>query len=1095
MVLIVPEQFSFESEREMLSLLEAKDMQRLEILSFSRLAETVLEAYGKNNKRFIDDGARAVLMSIAVESVSQNLNIYKSAIHRENVINEFLQTSTELKQSGVKPKTLSLISDQLKESALKKKTHELSLILSAYDTFVDEKYFDDRNALMELCELLKDKPVFKDRMVFIDAFRGFTVQEKLVIEEILKQAKAVYITMCTDTIKDETDGFHVFSHTIRTVNELWEIAKRNNIPVIKPAYLSGPAKYNNFPPKIKRYNAPALEALEKSIYTNNPRNYVMQANEIMVCAADNYIQECDFVALTAKKLIREKGYRCRDIAVIERSPGNFRSSIVAAFKKYELPVFEDNKAKVDLEPLMQLVLCALDIIANGFSTELVIHYLKTGLAGLSIEETAFVENYVLMWQINGNGWKKEWNSHPEGYGQEFFEKDYKILERLNKLRDKIVSPLIELKGNISDKKGEQAARAVYEFLLKLNANEQLKNLAIELEQKGYLELSLTCERIWDLLMESLDVLAETIGEQTISLSRFFELFKLLIMNRELGNIPQGLDVITIGSADRIRITAPKVVFIVGANEGIFPANFSSGIIFTDDERRLLNKLGLELTSVSDYKAAEERFIAYNALSLATDKLFVSYSLADFTGNALVPSEIVTMIMKGFPNCGFVDYSEVSSIELIESKESAFEQTALKWKENSSYAASLRSFFEKAEKYKGRLETLKRVAENSKIKFQNPEISKSFFGNKISLSASRIETYYRCPFQYFCKYGLYAKPRKTAEFDYAQSGLAVHYVLEVLLTKYTNNDLVAFSIEQRKKEVKELLNKYANEFLGGFENMPKRLLYMLKKQEEIINFLLERLINEFSLSEFITKDVELSIGIDGDIAPYVIKLPDNSKLMISGKVDRVDVMEADDRVFVRVVDYKTGSKQFKLSHVFEGLNMQMLVYLICIWNNAKERYGEVTPAGVLYFPARTGSANLPRNATEQEIEKAKIKNGKMSGIVLNLPNVICGMEKDGKGLFLPASIAKDGTLKGSLISLEQLSVLRKKIDELLLDMANSLRQGKIPALPVSGSDYKDICEYCDYSAVCGHESAGEYRYIKNYKQEEALSFLEAVKENG
>jgi ATP-dependent helicase/nuclease subunit B len=352
----------------------------------------------------------------------------------------------------------------------------------------------------------------------------------------------------------------------------------------------------------------------------------------------------------------------------------------------------------------------------------------------------------------------------------------------------------------------------------------------------------------------------------------------------------------------------------------------------------------------------------------------------------------------------------------------------------------------------------------------------------------VESFSKCAFAYYCKYGLRAQPRGVAELDPMQKGTILHLVLQKLLEKYPGKMLLKLTREQRLAEIHAIMDEYLEERMGGRQEKPKRFEYLYNRLADIMDEVAARLAKEFETGSFEPVAFELKIDSDGAVKPYEIMLENGGTLKINGSIDRVDKMEKDSKSYIRVVDYKSSGKAFSLAEVLEGINMQMLIYLFALWQNGAPLYGDIVPAGVLYMAANAPTANLDRNAADFEIEREKLKKSKMNGMLLKNLDVILGMEEDGEGIFIPAKI-KNGELEGTLITLEQMAKLKIKADEILAKMAKALQSGDIPALPAIDAGYKSACDYCDYLSVCGRESGMPARIIPKLKHEEALALID------
>ena len=794
------------------------------------------------------------------------------------------------------------------------------------------------------------------------------------------------------------------------------------------------------------------------------------------------------MARTAKRLIREEGLRCRDMAIIARDADAYREEMTAALRRYGVPAFEDSRQPIDSQPLIAFVRAGMEA-AQSFGTEPVLRYLKTGLTDFALEEISELENYMIEWNISGSRLLSAFTQHPEGYGNVFQEQDRQKLACLNGLRERATQPLVHLRDACQGVDGAQIAHAAYAFLEETNAAKHLRAFAQSLSSAGEEALALEQGRIWDLLMALLSQCAIALEGHPMPLSRFAQLFDAVLSSQEIGTIPQGLDEIPLGSADRMRASSPRIVFLLGANEGEFPRTPASSGVFSDAERRRLIELGLEMTDPYDQQAVEERLLAYQSLSAARERLYVCHTRSNGEGGSQTGSVIVSELNRLFPHCIRFDADEEDALARVEGESPAFLLTASRWGKSDPLSAALKRYFASRPDYAGRLAGVGRAACHTPARFENPENSRRLFGDQLYLSASRVEVYHKCRFQYFCRYGLNARPRKIAKLDPLSSGTVVHDVLERLLREHSPRALHEMGPKKRAEEIEALLLSYLEEKMGGAQEKPKRFSYQFARLSVVLEEVVGRLCAEFLHSSFEPIDFELRIDKDGLVAPYSLPLPDGGTLQIKGSIDRVDRMERDGKAYLRVVDYKSGGKEFLLSDVLNGLNMQMLIYLMCLWQNGAQRYGEVVPAGILYMPVKSTPATLGRNATQAEIDKARAKACRMSGMVLDHSLVIDGMEDDGKGIFIPVRREKDGGVKGTLINLTQLSRLQKKMDGILTEMGESLHRGEIGAVPSFGAGYDRVCDWCDYKSVCGYEPGAPVRPIEKLTHAQSLERLE------
>ena len=1102
LLLLVPEQFSFESERALLERLGPRLSGSVQVLSFTRLAEQVFREVGGMAGRRMDDPTRALLMSRALELAADHLTLYQKPAGDPETVETMLAMITELKQCGVTPRRLEETAGTLPEGTLRRKTEELSLILGAYEAVtagvtgaaetsgaseqedaagdvpeetpdkLSAAYIDPLDDLAALAERLPDSRIADGAMVFVDSFKGFTAQELAVLRCLLRQAEQVAVTLCADSVEDTAGGFGLFSPVIRTAARLRDMAREDGVPVAHVITLT----------ENRRAASDALRAAEAGCFAPRPTVCEAETEAVTVAACADIYAECDFVARSIRRRLRENGGRCRDFAVVARNLDDYRGVLDAAMEKQGLPLLMDERADILTEPLPALVLAALDAAAGGFRTDDLLCLMKTGLAGFSTHSAALVENYVLMWRIDGRRWREEWTGHPDGLSVMADDASDSRLAYLNLLRRRLMKPLERLRAALMapGANGETDVRAVYRYLIDVRADTLTRLRVARLERENEPDLADRMDRLWDTMMELLDRLCAAFRREKLTPARFVGLLRLSAGLTDLGSVPQSMDAVQVGQADRIRFAAPKMVYILGANEGVFPAYPAAQGLLSDGERKELIALGLPLADASDVRTAEERFFAYAAVAAPSERLTVSYVRGNAAGESLAPSALPDTLRRVLPRCRFL--SDAGGGDEPESERDAFECAALHWKQPTPRAQALREVFAARPEYARRLEALDRAADRSPAAFQDPAAARRFFGNDLRLSASRVEQYHRCRFSYFCKYGLKAEPRRPADLDALAFGTLTHYVMETVLPRYTQEGFAGIRRERAFADAAAAVREYAEETMGGLADKTSRFAALLDRLSRVAGALLWQVVRELRQSRFVPVDYELSVGLPAEdgvpsVPPVTLTLPDGSTVRVLGQIDRVDVYRAENgESYVRVVDYKTGSKEFRLSDVVEGINVQMLIYIFSLWQNGGERYGRVTPAGVLYLPAKLPVIAASRDADAESVEREQTKALRMNGLLLDDPEIVRAMEHDAAGLFIPARLTGKGELaKGaSVASLEQFGKLKKKIESLLTDMAETLRGGDVAAFPLAGET--DACAWCDYRAVCGHEPDDPVRFL-------------------
>lgn len=1057
--LIVPEQSSFDRDRDFLFEYGEKLRNLLTVTSFTHLSRDVLEEYGFSVKPQADEAVKNVLMSLAVEECDGETDMYSKSASKNSSVAKLLAGYGEIRAAGLSTEELFSVSSLLSDGTLKQKTKELALIFSTYEALLSERFSDSADNIAAMTRFLEKNNVFENAYLFFDDFRGFTGAQIKLIEVISSQAKEIYVSVLSqDSVNAYGSG--ASEHAVANCRKIRAAVAKNSIQCRE-------IKIESVHPNE------TLNVLNGSLFCIEKDVYDKECDCVSVIKADNKYDECDIVALEIKKLLQD-GYRCEDIYVCERG-SKYMKPLAAAMKKYGIPVFEDKRVLLSEYPLVRMIVSAVFTASHSFDSEQVFSYLKTGITGITDEECAMLENYVYIWQIDKNAWLKPFTAHPDGLGEAENESSVERLQKLEELRKNAIEPLLELKKRLSDADGGKSCKAVYEFLTDISAAENFKKYATSLYDADNEAAAMECARVWDYVMQALDALYETVEKRQMTPQRFYELLKITLTSGDIGRIPAGIDEIVIGEAVRTRHLEPKVVFVLGCNEGIFPRPPVSSGIFTTAQKRLLGNTGFSLEGVPENLYAEERMAAYSVLSNASDKLFVSYCVNLSDGSMGTPSEIISEILQIVPKCRMISSENISPLERIGSDESAFEQCAEHFSDNTVFSESLKRYIEQS-KFASSFSVLSKASKNVRAEIQDRDVATQLFGKDMNISPSKSEMFYTCAFKYFCRYGLNVKKLTVADYDARVNGLLIHYLLEQMLRLHTNKELTLMSQESVIKEVDVLTETFINEYMGGREDKSVLMNRSLDKVKETALGILSRLKSEFSESDFETVDVELGIGEKREIPPYKIMLSDSGSITIGGQVDRVDIMKTEATNYFRIVDYKTGGKEFKDQDVRNGLNMQMLIYLMCIWSGGKERYGDLTPAGILYLPAHMHGEMLGRHANEEKIIQQRYKNGRMNGLVLDDEKVLNGMENGCQGKYLNASIGLDGKKEGKFKSLDEFHSLHIVIDKLLRLMGDELHSGNIAAYPIEKYSTYSPCKYCDYKDICRREEDSE---VKEY----------------
>ncbi len=1049
-IILVPDQSSFETEKSFLNLLGAQKTRMLKVFGFSRLCRYVFEKTGNIPQNVIDSGTRSVLMNITLEQLTEKLTLFSSRNTRA-VAEVMLQTLTECKKNSVTSDMLRQGAEKISGETLKTKLYETALILDTYDAVVSQSYIDPLDDLNRLTDILAENNIFEDYILYIDSFSGFTAQQLKVLRQFFSQCAEVCISL---TLNPLARNEEVFETSYKTMRLLSELAKRDGIEIKKPVELTESHRFSNA----------ELALLESGVYRTDFEVSEKNPENIAVCVASDFYSECEYAAQQIKRLIAEKGYLYSDIAVITHDTEPYSGILNVIFDKYEIPYFMDVKKDIEVRPVIRLALAIFRIALNNFEREDVISALKTGLLPFSPDDVSTFENYTYVWNINGLAFKEEFSNNPDGFSETLSENDKIKLTAAENIRSRLINPLIKFKEDCRGKNGEEITLLFYNLLINLEVPDCLDQMygKLESEEKG---LGAEQIRIWNLLMETLDKMVAVCGKMPLTLKRYSELLSIQLSELQLSEIPRTLDSVIVTTAQRVRLSDRRVSFLIGCIDGSFPSVPHASGVFSGYELKILSNNDISISEDFSDLASLETFMAYSCIASAADRLYITYPLADLLGNQFTQSSIVDEVCKILPNISAESAPDEYSVEnAMLAIQPAFDAYAADLKKTFPRLSVLRDIFAADERYSEKLLSLERAAENLPFRIESSKNTHALFGENLRISASQIEKFNLCRFSYFCSYGLRIRERRRAEINPMEYGTLVHFVLEQFFRKFTKIEYSVMTDKQISDFVESALNSYTENYFGGASALSGSFMYRLKVVNQNLCMLLSHVITEISSSDFDVADCELNIG--NDIPAYTIKLPTGESIAVCGSIDRVDIMENGGIKYLRVVDYKTGAKKFKLSDILYGLNLQMLLYLYSVQLNGEQRFGSVIPAGILYMPATTPVISADRSFDENKINSELDKALKMNGLLLNDVSVIKGMDKSEKGRYIPVKIKLDTPQsERSLATLEQFGKIFSKLDRLVADMGRELYSGNIEASPAKGAH--DACEYCPYDSVCAY----------------------------
>lgn len=1039
--LLVPDREAVAAESRAAELSGAGNV---DVITFGRLCNYVFRKYGGLCADYIGSGAKKLVMRNVLRALSPALKEYGEA-SGFGMIEKLTAARSTLYQDKISPAELDRASGFFDEhSPIRTKTSDLAVIFAAFDAEIAAKWEDPDGILSKAAALLRGGGFFAGSTVFIDSFTSFSAQQYDILEPMMTGADDVYITL--SYLPDDADGASsgILSDTDR---RLRRTAQRAGTPV-RGIFLRS----------AKRYRSAELAFLSENIAGTGRARAVWQDEpaHIRLVRAANAFAESEAAALDICRLIRG-GVRYREISVIVRDTAQAEGVVDAVFRKYGIPCFLSSRKEISEKPLVKLIFSVFAILERGFRGEDVVAYVKTGLAGVTPDEVSLFENYIQKWNIRGRMFTGDdpWNMNPHGYGTSLSASDEEELAMLADIRGRVISPL---KAFAAAQRTlhtvRERAALLFDFLSGLGVPETLSARAEAETERGDTAAASETVQLWNVFCGALDQLVVTSGETEAQTAEFSQMLSVILSETDIGRIPTSVDEVTVSSASETVPGRPKYVYLLNANEGVFPQRVGEDGLFSEYEKAQLREQGVELTDRTERRVSEELFYFYRAAALPSERLYISYSHYGLSGSEQRESGGVKRICALFPALAAVDFELSKKSDLIESRSASFEH-ALSFPGNLGRA--LREYYEADPVYAEKLKYAKTPLSAANCRL-SPESADALFGGRLSTSYTRLEKYIKCNFSYFCEYELRLRDNLPASFGAVDIGSFMHGILEKTVEWIAANDGGELSEEIRKIAEAYIMSVFHKEPSALPERFRHLFGYLCRSAELFAG----RLKAEFEASAFRPCDFELTVGQGGESVLPMKLAGDGISVELRGKIDRVDAYEdGEGRLYLRVVDYKTGEKTFDIRNVRLGLDMQMLLYLFSLWENGAQRYGrEILPAGVLYSGVKPPQVDLTIGGDVGE-DDVKIRT---SGLFLKNEEILRAMEPALAGAFIPVKAGDLAKEKSSLIGLDAFMELKREVTQTVLRYAGELRRGAACARPLI-TNGKSPCEYCKMRPVC------------------------------
>ena len=1083
-LIIVPDQFTMQTQKDLVMRSDRGGILNIDVLSFGRLSHRILEEVGTKEMPVLDDTGKSLVLQKIAADLKEQLPAMGSLLHKQGYIHEVKSAISEFMQYGISTQDMDkLIASAEKRGALAMKLRDLKTLYRGFQDYIRDHFITTEETLDVLRRSLVKSKILPDSVVVFDGFTGFTPIQNRLIQELMRVCEETIVTV---TIGEEEDPYQMdgeqklFHLSKKTVEDLVKLAAEAEVTRGEDIFVKGgPNRFTE---------APALCYLEQNLFRYQYEPYTEKQHEIHMFEALSPREEVHQTALYIRKLIREEGLTYRDIAVVIGDLEGYASYVETEFGQLEIPCFLDRTRGIVLNPMIEYIKSVLQLYIRDFSYDTVFHFLRSGMADISREEIDELENYVI--RTGARGYRtysrlftRKTEEMQQGSGREDTERAEEALERLNRIRQQFADTVEILHMAPRAKAGEYVDH-LYDFLEQNQVQQKLLNYQQQFEQEGDLAKAREYAQIYRLVMDLLDQIYELLGEEEISLQEFADILEAGFGEITVGTIPQNVDRIVVGDMERTRLKQVKVLFFLGVNDGNIPKNASKGGIISDMDREFLIESGTEMAPSPRQQMYIQRLYLYLNMTKPSERLYLSYAKVNSDGKGIRPSYLIDTVRKLFPQLAVEYPQNRSRIEQIEGRQEGARYLAEELREYAD--GTLREeerqdFYLMYRAYEADPEGRDRLTAAAFRRYKESGLSRivarALYGRQLENSVSRLETYAACACRHFLQYGLSLQEREEFGFEVSDMGNVYHAVLENFAGKLAESGRTWWDFDENfaTQAIKEAVEGYAATYGETVLYSSARNEYAITRMSRILTRTVLTLQQHLKQGSFQPDDYELSFRFAEDLDSIHVDLSEEEKMHLQGRIDRIDVSEDAEHVYVKVIDYKSGNKKFDLAALYYGLQLQLVVYMNAAMELESRKHPDkdIVPAALLYYHIDDPTIETPVELTQEQINEEILTKLRMNGVVNSDPSVVERLDRflQDKSKVIPVEKKKDGSFsaRSGILSREELQVVSAYVDTKIRQIGREILDGKIAANPYEKGN-EEACTYCAYKKVCGFDGS-------------------------
>lgn len=1087
-LMIVPDQFTMQTQKDMVMLSEQGGILNIDVLSFGRLGHRILEEVGRADVPVLDDTGKSLVLQRVAAGLKDELPTLGGLLNRQGYIHEVKSAVSEFMQYGIGTEDVAkLIEFASGREALVRKLKDLEVLYKGFVEYIQGNFITTEERLDLLARSLGQSRLIPQSVVIFDGFTGFTPIQNRLIRELMRLCGEVIVTVTLGEGENPyvPDGEQKLFHlSKKTVADLERLAAECGVERAEDVFITEEHAVERFGRKVRlrgreRYRfeqSPALAHLERVLFRYPCEPYEEPQGEIRMFEATSPREEVHQTGLEISRLIREKELAYRDIAIVIGDLEGYAPHVESEFSRMGIPCFLDRTRGIVLNPMIEYIKSALELFEKDFSYQAVFHYLRSGLADMGPEDIDELENYCIQTGVRGyRQWSQLFTHKTAQMGE-----DEEALAHLNALRQRLMDQ-VEMLHLSRRASASEYVDKLYEFLVENQVQLKLLEYEKKFETEQDSGRAREYAQIYRLVMELLEQIHGLLGQEELTLEEFRDILESGFGEIEVGTIPQNVDRITVGDMERTRLNQVKVLFFLGVNDGNIPRSTSKGGIISDMDREFLRQSDLELAPSPRQQMYIQRLYLYLNMTKPSERLYLSYARVNNSGKSMRPAYLIETVQNIFPGLTVECPQNRPVIDQIVNPLQGREFLARLLREYAEGSlADDETWGEFFTIYQS-LENNERLEKAAFARYKDSGLSRLvarlLYGRDLQNSVSRLETFAACAYRHFLQYGLSLKERQEFGFETVDMGNVYHAVLENFGNKLTEHGYTWFDFPEEfaGQAVREALESYAAVYGDTVLYSSARNEYAITRMGRVLTRTVLTLQNQLKKGSFYPEEYELSFRFAEDLSSIHVNLSEDERMHLQGRIDRIDTAQDEDHVYVKIIDYKSGNRRFDLVALYYGLQLQLVVYMNAAMElEAKKNPDkEIVPAALLYYHIDDPVVETAVELSDEELNDQIVRKLRMNGVVNADPSVVEKLDAsmEDKSDVIPVERKKDGSFssRSGVLSGEELGLVSDYVNRKMRDIGRQMLDGCISVNPYEkGSE--EACTYCAYKKICGFDNA-------------------------